>query len=480
MLRRLGAWALSAGLPALRVPDYERRKVRVGVVHLGVGAFHRAHQAVYTDDVLAADPSWGIAGVSLRAPGTRDALAPQDGLYTLIERGEGAPRYRIVGSVVHTLVAPEDPDAVIDLLAEPATRVVTLTITEKGYCRNPAGAGLDLSHPDIAADLAHPARPRSMPGLLVAALARRHARGLPPFAVLSCDNLPANGHVTGAVLLDYARAAMPGLVDWMTRDLATPCSMVDRIVPATTQADRDELAARFGYRDAWPVVAEPFSQWVIEDRFPLGRPAWERAGATLTTDVASFETMKLRLLNGSHSALAYVGLLLGCATVAEAMAAAPLRRFVDRLARDELLPTLALPPCQDADAYIGSLHRRFANPSMRHALLQIAADGSQKLPQRLLGAAAQRLADGAGADLIATVLAAWVACWRRAAAGSPGFTLADPLAEALLRAAAGPRPAAACLGLAGDTGEVLAALAQARLDRIEADGVAALLGQALA
>ena len=479
--RRLGLWVLQAGLPGLRLPDYDRAALTPGIVHLGLGAFHRAHQAVFTDAVLAADPSWGIAGVSLRAPGTRDALAPQDGLFSVVARGEGPPDCRIVGSVVRTLVAPEDPEAVIALLAAPATRIVTLTITEKGYCRDAAGTGLDPTHPDIAADLVRRVRPRTMPGLVIAALARRHEQGLPPFAVLSCDNLPANGATTRAVLLQFARLAAPGLVDWLERDLATPSTMVDRIVPATTEADRADLATRFGYADAWPVVTEPFSQWVVEDRFPLGRPAWERAGAIFTDEVAPFETMKLRLLNGSHSALAYLGLLRGPETVAQSMADDRLRHFVGALARDELLPTLRLPVGQDAEAYLASLHRRFANPSVRHGLLQIAADGSQKLPQRLLAAASARLVAGEGVARIGTVVAAWIACWRRVAAGDPRFALADPLADALRRAASDPLPAAAFLRLAGQAetaagNATFCALVNAALTRIEADAASALLG----
>ena len=483
--RRLGPWVLAAGppglhLPGLRLPDYDRAGVSVGIVHLGLGNFHRAHQAIYTDDVLAADPSWGIAGVSLRAPDTRDALAPQDGLFTVVQRGEGEPSRRVVGSVVRLLVAPEDPACVVGLLAAPATRIVTLTITEKGYCRNAAGTGLDPRHPDILADLAAPERPRTMPGLLVAALVRRRAQGLPPFAVLSCDNLPANGTVTRAVLLEFARLAVPDIVGWLARELATPCTMVDRIVPATTEADRAELTARLGYADAWPVVTEPFSQWVIEDRFPLGRPAWERAGAIFARDVAPFETMKLRLLNGSHSTLAYLGLLLGLDTVAEAMAHAPLRQFVTDLARLELAPTLTLPVGQDGDAYLASLHRRFANPSVRHQLVQIAADGSQKLPQRLLAAAHERLAAGAGVARIATVIAGWIACWRRAAAGDARFRLADPLADALRQAASDPHPAREFLRLAGQGGTItgtsaFCALVDAGLADIEANGVQVLL-----
>ena len=473
---RLGPWILSSQTPALRLPDYDRAKVTTGIVHLGLGAFHRAHQAVYTDSLLAEDPRWGIAGVSLRASDTRDALEPQGALYTLVEKDAAETRCRVIGGIVETLVAPEDPQRVVEKLAAPSTRIVTLTITEKGYCRNAAGTGLDADRPDISADIADLQRPKTMPGIVIAALSRRRERGLPPFAILSCDNLPSNGKTTRAVLMDFARLAAPELTDWMSATLATPSSMVDRIVPKTTEADRAQLAAKLGYCDAWPVMTEAFSQWVMEDRFPLGRPAWERAGAIFTDAVEPYEKMKLLLLNGSHSALAYLGLLGGFETVAAAFAEPGLKRFVTELAQAELIPTLTAPVGQDPHVYLDHLHQRFANPAIRHALLQIAADGSQKLPQRLLSAAALRLEAGADVSRIAAVIAAWIACWRRASANDPRFDLSDPLSAALLAAAAEPLPAASVLRLAGwdnrrPWNDRFESLVHEALQRIESEGV---------
>jgi len=471
-MTRLGNALLATPPASVAVPRYDRAAVTTGIVHLGLGAFHRAHQAVYTDAVLADDPRWGILGVSLRSPETRDALAPQDHLYTVVARDAAGDRARIVGSLVGGLVAPEDPGAVIAALAAPATRVVTLTVTEKGYCWNAARGELDEEHPDIRRDLGEPERPRTVPGLVVAALRRRRAAGLAPFTVLSCDNLPANGRTTRAVLMRFATLADPGLGAWVAAELPCPSTMVDRIVPATTDADRALVKTLTGYDDAWPLVTEAFSQWVIEDHFPLGRPAWERAGAEFVADVEPYELMKLRLLNGSHSTLAYLGLLTGHGIVAEAVGDARLRPFLMALMRDELAPTLAMPAGADVAGYIGRLIARFDNPAIRHRLIQIASDGSQKLPQRLLKPAAERLARGEPIARIAVAIAAFARVWRLAAAGRAGLAPADPLAARLAAAAATPEEFLAIpevFGpLAGNpafVGPVLAALA-----RLEAGG----------
>ena len=299
-------------------PGYDRAAVTVGIVHLGIGAFHRAHQAVFTDDVLSRDPSWGICGVSLRSAETRDALAPQDGLYTLKVQDGGGEALRVIGSVVETLVAPENPQAVLARMADPATRIVSLTVTEKGYCHNPATGMLDEDHPDVRHDLQNPQTPKSAIGFIVEALAQRRAAGVAAFTLLSCDNLPSNGHVLKRAVNRFAALRDPDLAAFVA-DVAAPSTMIDRIVPATTDADRVAIAVALGVDDAWPVVTEPFRQWVVEDHFPLGRPEWEEAGAVFVPEVSAFETMKLRLLNGSHSTLAYLGFLAGAETVADAM-----------------------------------------------------------------------------------------------------------------------------------------------------------------
>jgi fructuronate reductase len=408
-LTRLSAASLP-GLPsAVARPRYDRSRVRPGIVHLGIGAFHRAHQAVYTDDALAkGDLAWGIVGASLRSPDTRDALAPQDGLYTVVTRAPNGTALRVVGSVLRLLVAPESPAAMIEAMAEPGVRIVSLTVTEKGYCHDPATRRLDERHPDILHDLAVPDGPRSAPGFIVAALALRRRRGIPPFTVLSCDNLPSNGETTRAVVVRMAELIDPALGRHVAEHVAFPSSMVDRIVPATTQADRGEVAEALGASDAWPVVTEPFSQWVIEDRFPQGRPAWETAGAQLVADVAPFETMKLRMLNGAHSSLAYLGYLAGHETVAATVADPVFRTFVQALWRDEIIPVVPGPPGVDLPGYAAALLKRFENPAIRHRTWQIAMDGSQKLPQRLLGTVRDRLARGLPIDRLALAVAAWI------------------------------------------------------------------------
>ncbi|OAP36860.1 mannitol dehydrogenase [Sinorhizobium glycinis] len=388
-------------------PGYDPTCVIIGIVHLGIGAFHRAHQAVFTEAVLADDPAWGISGVSLRSPDTRDALKPQDGLYTLkIQDGQGE-QLQVVGSIVELLCAPEDPEAVLRRMADPATRIVSLTITEKGYCHNPATGTLDENHPDIVHDLGNPRQPRSAVGFIVEALARRKRAGIAPFTLLCCDNLPSNGHVLKRVVTRFAELRDPVLAD-LAHGISCPSTMVDRIVPATTDSDRDAIATALGLEDAWPIMTEPFQQWVIEDDFPLGRPAWEEAGAVFVDDVAVFEMMKLRLLNGSHSTLAYLGYLAGAETVAEAMALPGMEALIEGLMREEATPTL--PPLQGIDlaAYRADLLRRFRNPKLRHRTWQIAMDGSQKLPQRLLGTIRDRLKAGAGYSRLALGVAAWM------------------------------------------------------------------------
>ena len=322
------------------------------------------------------------------------------------------------------LVAPEDPEALVAAMAQPDVRIVSLTITEKGYCLDAASGTLDLSHPDIVADLANPSRPRSALGLLAAAIARRRAEALPPFTILSCDNLAANGHTLHRVLTEFARRLDPALGSFVENEVACPSTMVDRIVPATTGADRDRVAAALGMDDAWPVIAEPFLQWVIEDRFPQGRPEWEAFGATMASDVAPFEAMKLRLLNAAHSALAYAGLARGHETVAEAVADPALASFARALMHDAA-ETLSLPPGTDVAAYQTALMDRFANSALRHRLAQIAMDGSQKLPPRLLATMRDRLEKGLPAAHHAAAVAAWMRHVENAVA------LQDPLADEL-------------------------------------------------
>jgi fructuronate reductase len=396
------------GLPnSVERPRYDRHALTPGIVHLGIGAFHRAHQAAYTDAILARDASWGILGASLKSSATRDALKPQDGLYTLAVRSGEGERLRTIGSVLDILVATGQLARLLAAMADPKIRIVSLTVTEKGYCHDPATGELNEEHPDILHDLAEPYAPRTAPGLIVEALSRRRAAGVPPFTVLTCDNLPSNGLVVKRILDRFAALRDPGLGAFVAGELSCPATMVDRITPATTDEDRARISVALGVEDAWPVVTEPFSQWVIEDRFSAGRPDWEEAGAELVSDVAPYEQMKLRLLNGAHSSLAYLGYLAGYETVSEAMANPDFERFVRGL-MEEATPTLVVPPSVDLVSYRAALVERFKNPALKHRTWQIAMDGSQKLPQRLLGTIRDCLRLGLPFDHLALGVAAWM------------------------------------------------------------------------
>lgn len=438
MTKRL-ADATMADLPAAVLrPAYDRGLLQTGIVHLGIGAFHRAHQAAYTDTVLGnGDLRWGIVGASLRSAETRDALAPQDWLYTVAARDGEGERLRVIGSSAGLLVAPEDPGVLLDTMARPEVKIVSLTVTEKGYCHAPATGRLDEAHADIRHDLASPDKPRSAVGFIVEAIARRRAAGLAPFTLLSCDNLPANGRTLKRVITRFAELRDPDLGRFVAGETACPSTMVDRIVPATTDADRAAIRDRLGLADEWPIVTEPFSQWVIEDDFPAGRPRWEEAGATFVTDVDAYELMKLRLLNGSHSMIAYLGYLAGHETVSDAVAAPGFAQFVQRLMDEEVTPTLPVLPAVDLEAYKAELMQRFRNPALRHRTWQIAMDGSQKLPQRLLNTIRDRLKERAPFPRLALGVAAWM----RYAAGTDEkgarIDVRDPLAETIRRQAEG-------------------------------------------
>ena len=375
---------------------------------------------------------WRVAGVSLRRPDTRDALAPQGFCYHAVERGSDGDKSREVNVISDVLVVPEDPGAVIRAMAEPAIRLVTMTITEKGYCRDPATGALDRANPDIAHDIENPSRPRSAPGCLVAAFARRRALGLRPFTTLSCDNLPDNGAQTRAVTLALARETDPGLAGWIEAEARFPSTMVDRIVPATTPDDIASLERDHGIADAAPVFHEPFRQWVIEDDFVDGaRPAFEAAGAMMVADVAPFEAMKLRCLNGAHTALACLGLLAGHETIADTVADPPFTAYVRALWRSEINPAVTPPPGMNLDAYTDALLARFANPAIRHRTAQIATDTSQKLPQRLLATLAENRAAGRPCEALALAVAAWFRLIDGTDDLGRPVTLDDPLLDRL-------------------------------------------------
>ncbi len=399
-----------ANLPkSVAVPAFDRTQVGVGIVHLGIGAFHRAHQQEYTHDFLAGgNTEWGICGVDLLGPEVRDKLAPQDLLYTIGVLGAEGEQLKVIGSLRELMVGPDAPAALIVRMCDPAVRIVSITVTEKGYCHDPATGELNWDHPGIRFDLKNLDKPKTIVGYLVAALKRRRDEGTPPFTVMSCDNLFQNGHIAQRVVIAFAKAVDAELGNWIADNVAFPCTMVDRITPATTPEDTSRISDTLGVSDGWPVVCEPFKQWVIEDNFPLGRPAWETVGAEIVSDVEPFEFMKLRLLNGSHSALAYLGSLAGYETIAKCMTDPAYVAFMRKLMDEDVTPTLNMPAGVDVGAYKDSLVERFINPSIRHLTAQIAMDGSQKLPNRTCGPVRERLAAGGSVDHLALVAAAWM------------------------------------------------------------------------
>jgi fructuronate reductase len=425
---RLSAAAL-AELPADWVrPAYDRSQP-CGVVHLGTGAFHRAHQACFFDALLSAGhEGWMICGASLRSPAVAQQMNPQDGLFTVLVRDGGEERAQVVGSVRDVLVAPDDPAALVRALADPATALVTLTVTEKGYCLDPATGALRVDDPAVAADIANLAAPQTAPGFLVAGLAERRAAGTGPFTVLSCDNLPENGQRTRAAVIALAEAVDPALAQWIAAEVAFPSSMVDRIVPATTPDDLDNFESATGWRDEALVKTEPFTQWVVEDWFSGRRPPLDQVGVQFTRDVAGWEKAKLRLLNGAHSAIAYLGGLAGHAHVHQAMAAPGFGALIEAL-WDEAEATLDPVDGFDPAQYRAQLSARFANGALMHRTHQIAMDGSQKLPQRWLQTI---LATRAAGRPVPPALALALAGWMRWQAGvddaGAGFVVDDPLA----------------------------------------------------
>lgn len=424
---RLTAAALPSLPETVAKPGYTPADHGTGIVHLGLGAFFRAHQAVYTDDALAlAGGDWRILGASLRSTAPVEELAPQDGLYTLLERGEGTPKARIIAAISSALSGSTEMPALRAALADPATRIVTLTVTEKGYGIDRETGGADLAHPAVEADLATPSEPIGVLGLLTQALAARRAAGQAPFTVLSCDNLPDNGKMLRAGVIDFARRQDPDLADWIDAEVAFPCCMVDRITPARTEATLADASSLTGCEDAAAIETEPFTQWVIEDNFPAGRPAWDAAGALFVPEVAPYEHMKLRMLNGAHSMLAYSGFLAGHRYVRDTMADDDLRTLIERHLT-AAAATLAPLPGIDFAAYAAELAERFTNPSIAHETYQIAMDGTQKLPQRILSPALDALQAGQSVRPFAFATAAWMRyCLGRTDAGD-SYALRDPL-----------------------------------------------------
>jgi fructuronate reductase len=413
---RLCAANLGAFPASVARPRYQRDTRGVGIVHFGIGAFHRAHMAAYTDDAMAAgEGDWRILGVSLRSPAVRDQMRPQDGLYTLVERSASGAEARIIGSVADVLVASDERERLVATLAAATTHIASFTITEKGYCRAPDGS-LDLALADE----------RSAYAYLAESFAIRRDAGLPGLSLLSCDNLAGNGAQLKRLMIAYLDAHAPDLTDWFEQQCTCPSTMVDRIVPATTDADRQEIEALLGMRDEAAVVTEPFNQWVIEDKFAGPRPVWEQHGAQITSDVHAYENAKLRMLNGAHSALAYLGLQRGHEFVHQAIGDPELLPIIDTLMRNEAATSLIPAPGQDLSAYADALIERFKNPALNHRLIQIAMDGSQKVPQRWL----ETLAFHQKHNRQCPAILAGIAAWIRHVRGDNG-PVDDPLAATL-------------------------------------------------
>ncbi|MCI1677751.1 MAG: fructuronate reductase [Ewingella americana] len=456
-------------LPAqVQLPNYDRDQLKSRIVHIGFGAFHRAHQALMTDRVLNKQGGdWGICEVSLFG---RDnlikALRQQDNLFTVLEKGAEGDQAIVIGAVCETLHGRiEGINAVVEKLAEPQVAIVSLTITEKGYCIEPGSGKLDLDNPQIQQDLTGEQTPSTAPGILVEALRLRHQRGLPGFSVLSCDNIPENGHVVKNAVLGLAQARSAELAAWIESHVTFPSTMVDRIVPAATENALDEITeALGGVADPCGIACEPFIQWVVEDNFVAGRPAWEEVGAQLVSDVLPFEQMKLRMLNGSHSFLAYLGYLAGYQYINECMEDPNYKRAAHNLMLKEQAPTLSVKGINLQD-YADSLIARYSNPSLKHRTWQIAMDGTMKLPQRMLDSVRWHLQNGGDFSLLALGVAGWMRYVGGVDDAGAVIEIKDPMAEKLAQIVSnsedGEARVNALLALHSVFGDALAKNAQA-------------------
>jgi mannitol 2-dehydrogenase len=427
--------SLSERLPA---PAYDRSLVTPGVVHLGVGGFHRAHQAMYHDRLMneAHSLDWGICGVGVLPADRlmRDVLNAQHGLYTLVRKdSDGTWEPRVIGSIVEYLFAPDDPQAVIEKMAAPSTRIVSLTITEGGYNISDVTGEFDAANPDVVRDLEPDAVPRTAFGLVTEALRRRRSRGLAPFTVMSCDNLQGNGRLSQRVFTTFARLRDPDLGDWVEREVRFPNSMVDRITPVTTDADRAEVRERFGIDDLWPVVSEPYTQWVLQDAFTAGRPAYEQAGVQVVDHVEPYELMKLRLLNGSHQAMCYFAYLAGYRLVHEAAQDPLFQAFLLDYMDQEATPTLPRVPGVDLDGYKHTLIERFSNPQVRDTVARLCAESSDRIPKWLLPVIRHQLAANGEIRRSAAVVASWARYTEGVDEQGQPIEVVDRLAGRLIR-----------------------------------------------
>lgn len=457
---KLNQAALSFLPQTVQVPAYDRQSLTTSIVHIGVGGFHRSHQAFYLDQYFHQHPDrdWGICGVGLLDYDRRlrDALQSQDCLYTLVERSSGGDRARVIGSIARYLFAPSDRQSVLAALCAPECRIVTLTVTEGGYYYIEGSGEFDLQHPTIQHDLQHLDQPIGTYGFLTAALQKRHQQGLAPFTILSCDNLQGNGNIIRKMLTAFAQAYNPALADWMAQSVAFPNSMVDRITPATTASEIQLVADEFGIDDAFPVVTEPFIQWIVEDTFCAGRPNWEAVGVQMTHDVHPYELMKIRLLNASHALIGYLGVLAGYTYVHEAMADPLLRQAVINL-MNEVTPTLLPVPGIDLDDYKATLIERFANPKIGDQLVRLCSDGSSKMPKFILGSIRDQLQMGGSIESLSLTVAAWCRYLVGQDDQNRSIAINDRLADTLTAQArlgkTDPRPLLNVFEVFGDLGQ---------------------------
>jgi mannitol-1-phosphate/altronate dehydrogenase len=455
----LSETSLSALAGRVAIPSYPRGELRQSIVHLGVGGFHRAHQAMYLDDLAERRITldWGERGVGL-LPGDRrmaEALIPQDCLYTVVARSVAGDEARVVGSMTAYAFAPGDPAQVLGMLTDPATRIVSLTITEGGYNVDDKTGEFDAANPAVRADVSNTDAPQTVFGYVCTALARRRAAGVAPFTVLSCDNLQGNGKIARTAFISFARLRDDALAAWIEASVAFPNGMVDRITPQTTDADRAMVKETFGIDDGWPVVCESFKQWVIEDHFTNGRPPLEEVGVQIVPDVHPYETMKLRLLNGSHQAMAYLGYLAGYRYADEVMADSEFRTFIARLMDDEVTGLLPPVPGIDLTEYKHTLLERFGNPKIKDTLARLATDGSDRMPKFVLPSLSEALAQGRPHRLLTLVVAGFIRYMRGIDEQGQPITLNDSRADELrpLAQSADPRPILGVRRVFGDLGD---------------------------
>ena len=481
--------ATLSSLP-VSVPTYDRDAASVGIVHFGFGNFHRSHVARYVDRLMESGEGldWGICGVGVleQDAGMRDVMGAQDCLFTLVLRHpDGSLEPRVVGSVLEYLYGPDDASTVHARLEDPAVRIVSLTVTEGGYLKNPATGAFDAENPSVVNDLAHPDHPRTAFAYVVEGLRRRRDAGIAPFTVLSCDNLQGNGDYARQAVVGFARLVESELADWIDAKVVFPNCMVDRITPSTTDADRAALSREFGIDDGWPVPAEPFTQWIVEDEFPAGRPALESVDVQFVDDVRPYELMKLRLLNASHQAIAYFGAPLHYVLVDEALRDDRIRTYLERYMADEAAPTLGELPGIDLAAYMATLVERFSNPGIRDTLVRLATDGSNRMATFTLPAIRANIDVGRPIRLGAAMVAAWAEYWVLIGRGEivPPEVPDDVYAAEMTTAAGDPRPEAFAEieVLFGDLGKDATFLAEYLAQRasLAAHGVPATLDDLL-